>query len=120
MPYQSFQPFTSAKRASTIASILDIQFRNWYQRARSYVDDNLLQACGGFIPLRTTLLSDSYVLVEGLVVDAIDGGIGFRNHTIPHGLRLGARWSVSRISIVATSHFLVNGNGRDTKRLIRA
>ena len=30
--------------------------------------------------------------MEGLVVDTINGGVGFRNHTIPPGFRYGATW----------------------------
>jgi len=31
-------------------------------------------------------------MVEGAIVDPNNGGIGFRNHTIPVGLQLGATW----------------------------
>lgn len=39
------------------------------------------------------MLNDDYQLIEGLVVDGVNGGIGFRNHTIPVGFDLGAQWS---------------------------
>ncbi len=43
-------------------------------------------------PMQYLLLNTEYTVIEGVIVDPIDGGVGFRNHTIPVGLQLGATW----------------------------
>jgi hypothetical protein len=85
--------FTSGTKDTTIASPMDIQFRNWQLWSDWYVDNDKPKANAAFHPLQTFVLDNSIRLVEGLVVDAINGGICFRNHTVPTGLRLGAQWS---------------------------
>jgi hypothetical protein len=43
--------------------------------------------------LASRILSDSWTPIEGLIVDYKTGGIGFRNHTAPASLQLGAEWT---------------------------
>jgi hypothetical protein len=43
--------------------------------------------------ISTLALNDKYEAVEGLVVDTIDGGIGFRNHSVPPVSTYGSNWS---------------------------
>jgi hypothetical protein len=93
IPFTTTQPFGTAVIGSTIASPLDVQFRNWYERSDIYIDNDELGVVGGFRPLATFILDDQYSIVEGLVVDSVNGGLGFRNHTIPVGLELGAIWT---------------------------
>jgi hypothetical protein len=93
IPYAIEEVFNSGTKNSTIASPLDIQYRNWFYWRSDYVDNNNRSAFGTFRPLQTFTLDDKYQIIEGLVVDAKNGGIGFRNHTIPVGLNLGAQWT---------------------------
>ena len=72
---------------------MDIQYRNFYEEANKYIDDGEINVRGILQPLETFLLDNRYRIIEGLVVDAIDGGIGFRNHTAPVELELGAEWN---------------------------
>lgn len=85
--------FTAGVQGTTIASPFDINYRHWYLRNFSGGDDGALKAVGDFLPMTSLLLADSYLLVEGLIVDAQNGGIGFRNHTMPRKMKLGAQWT---------------------------
>jgi hypothetical protein len=71
---------------------MDIEYRNYYNRSEIYIDNAAASIRGSIQPFETFLLDDKYRLIEGLVIDAIDGGLGFRNHTVPVGLPLGADW----------------------------
>lgn len=42
--------------------------------------------------MRSLALDNAILVVEGLVVDAVNGGVGFRNHTVPLGFKHGATW----------------------------
>lgn len=42
--------------------------------------------------MESMVLTDTLRPVEGLVVDTVQGGVGFRNHTLPVGFVHGARW----------------------------
>ena len=72
---------------------MEIEYRNYYQETDKYVDDADVNVQGSLQPLETMLLDNRYLLIEGLVVDAMNGGIGFRNHTVPIELELGAEWN---------------------------
>ncbi|KAI5842735.1 hypothetical protein BZA05DRAFT_174896 [Tricharina praecox] len=47
---------------------------------------------GSFRMFDSLALNNRYGIIEGLVVDTINGGIAFRNHTIPTGLSQGGTW----------------------------
>ncbi|KAG0634524.1 hypothetical protein HOY80DRAFT_928632 [Tuber brumale] len=59
--------------------------------------------------LRSVILEDSFLLVEGLIVDAKNGGVGFRNHSAPPGLRYGGTWEESLLWVEPVSR-CVNNN----------
>ncbi|KAH7349057.1 hypothetical protein BKA66DRAFT_600615 [Pyrenochaeta sp. MPI-SDFR-AT-0127] len=48
---------------------------------------------GGYRQLQTILLSNSVQVYEGLIVDTVNGGIDFRNHSIPSTSTYGSTWS---------------------------
>lgn len=77
----------------TIARPKDIQFRNFfcYQNQSTQAFSNETIAVGLTRPMQYLLLNNEYTIVEGLVVDPIDGGVGIRNHTVPVGLELGKK-----------------------------
>jgi hypothetical protein len=93
IPYETREPFKPHLSRATVASPMNIEYRNWYKNSNKYIDNGAIGSMGYFRPLQTFVLDDGYRLIEGLIVDAIHGGIGFRNHTIPLGLVLGGRWS---------------------------
>jgi hypothetical protein len=45
--------------------------------------NNSVYAVGKAATLQSLILNNEVRLVEGLVVDTINGGVGFRNHTVP-------------------------------------
>lgn len=81
------------KADNTIASPMDIQYRNYYEEPNAYVDNGEMNIRGFIQPMQTLLLDDSYRLIEGLIVDSINGGVGFRNHSGPLRMGLGAQWT---------------------------
>jgi hypothetical protein len=88
---QFFNKLSSGSVGTTIAGPRDVQFRNmfFYQNQSS---NNEEIAVGLTRPMQNLLLNTEYTIVEGLIVDPNNGGVGFRNHTIPIGLPLGATW----------------------------
>jgi hypothetical protein len=50
---------------------------------------------GDFFMLDSVLFGDKLDLREGVIIDGINGGIGFRNHTVPVGpsTKFGATWT---------------------------
>lgn len=73
----------AANFSPSVSSIFDMQWR-------TYVNLESVQGSttGEFIvgkvrPLSVLILDESIQLVEGLIVDMVSGGIGFRNHTGP-------------------------------------
>ncbi|KAG0637130.1 hypothetical protein HOY80DRAFT_1085539 [Tuber brumale] len=59
--------------------------------------------------LRSVILDDSFLLVEGLIVDAKNGGVGFRNHSAPPNLQYGRTWEESLLWVEPVSQ-CVNNN----------
>ncbi|KAG0634520.1 hypothetical protein HOY80DRAFT_1098245 [Tuber brumale] len=59
--------------------------------------------------LQSVLLEDSLLLVEGLIVDAKNGGVGFRNHSAPPNLANGRTWEESLLWVEPVSQ-CVNNN----------
>jgi hypothetical protein len=80
-------------RATTVSNFFDIEWRQLTTTSGETYDNGTAYAVGAFRQLDSVLLWDDYRPVEGLVVDAKGGGIGFRNHTVPTGLTRKASWS---------------------------
>ncbi|KIW33695.1 uncharacterized protein PV07_00523 [Cladophialophora immunda] len=81
------------QQPQSVASFFDIQSRYYsfmYQdgvaRGGKYIVD-------AFRYLSSMVLDNAIEPVEGLVVDTVTGGVGFRNHTAPVGVDLGAEWT---------------------------
>ncbi|KAK4225061.1 hypothetical protein QBC38DRAFT_511321 [Podospora fimiseda] len=84
---------------TTVSNSFDIEWRQltWYRDPRGtdgiVYDNGTVRSVGRFQQIDSSILRNEYKVVEGLVVDAKDGGLGFRNHTIPSDLPLGGEWS---------------------------
>jgi hypothetical protein len=102
IPGNVSEVFTSGTAGTTVASIFDMQFRS-YQREMTglgytnYSDympyqNNSVYTVGKAATLQSLILNNEIGLVEGLVVDTISGGVGFRNHTVPADVGLGLEW----------------------------
>jgi hypothetical protein len=77
---------------TTVSNSFDIQWRQLTKLFNEEVDNTTSITVGQFQQMESFLLDDSYQVVEGLVVDAKAGGIGFRNHTLPVGYPRGVAW----------------------------
>ncbi|CAG9981057.1 unnamed protein product [Clonostachys byssicola] len=75
-----------------VASALDIQYRSEMPFRNEYFDDNQPYVKGRFKPIDMLLSREAFVLAEGVIVDTITGGIGYRNHSVPIGLEYGGEW----------------------------
>jgi hypothetical protein len=95
IPRRKVQLFQSglAEQSETVSSIFDIQWRSYTTQQDQDVNNGSTFLVGGYRQLTTLILDDAIEAVEGLIVDTISGGIGFRNHTIPSGIPLGATWT---------------------------
>ncbi|PGH18797.1 hypothetical protein AJ79_00210 [Helicocarpus griseus UAMH5409] len=80
-------------RGKTISGLFDIQYRQYYSRSYDNVDEGRPYISGVFRSLDNIVLNDKLEVVEGLVLDSVNGGVGYRNHTIPSGLPQGGVWS---------------------------
>jgi hypothetical protein len=86
-----FDKLSSGSIGTTIAGPKDIQFRNFFFYQNQTTSNESITV-GLTRPMQYLLLNTDYTIVEGLIVDPNNGGIGFRNHTVPTGLQLGATW----------------------------
>ena len=83
----------SLERGSTVSGLFDIQWRTYLNTTNGFA-----QLGWSLIPsyreLSNLILDEKIEPVEGLIVDMVDGGIGFRNHTAPQtALDYGATWT---------------------------
>ncbi|KAH6639209.1 hypothetical protein C7974DRAFT_127518 [Boeremia exigua] len=84
----------------SVSSSFDIQYRSYIQSELDLdgmgptIDNGTNPYTRGtYQPLSTQILSDSYLAVEGLIVDMKNGGIGFRKHSAPSPRTYGSSWS---------------------------
>jgi len=108
IPDEAREIFSSGTGTSTVSNFFDIEWRQLSSEVRPNLGDTEISV-GMFRPLDSSILNNKYKVIEGLVVDAITGGIGFRNHTIPTGLSRGATWEED-ILFVEPSTVCVNTN----------
>lgn len=108
VPHEPREIFSSGTSGSTVSNFFDIEWRQVTRQTSPTLNETEL-AVGMFRPLDTLILQDKYRLVEGLIIDAKAGGIGFRNHTIPVVLGRGATWEED-ILFIEPSTACVNTN----------
>lgn len=101
LPQDVMDAFSSGTKGvhTTISNFFDIEWRQltWaiFQPTSTdpvYDSNGTMFSSGRYQQIDSSILDDTYKVVEGLVVDARDGGLGFRNHTIPVGFPHGAEW----------------------------
>lgn len=59
---------------------------------------------GTYRQIQTLILDETIKPVEGLIVDAKSGGLGFRNHTVPANSEHGATWAEDLLFILPETH----------------
>lgn len=111
---------------TTISNYFDIQWRMYSLTIDEYKDNGTASLIGFYQFIDSIVLSNTTMPVEGLIVDAEVGGIGFRNHTLPKGLDNGATWSedllfigpeTSCVDTNLTFDFTVNSNANQSGQL---
>ncbi|PKX88981.1 uncharacterized protein P174DRAFT_471458 [Aspergillus novofumigatus IBT 16806] len=76
----------------SVSSVFDMQYRTFFNGTDQY---SVLgwYAKPSYRSLQVLILDEKVEAVEGLIVDMVDGGIGFRNHTAPaKALKYGSTW----------------------------
>ncbi|KAL9621562.1 MAG: hypothetical protein Q9160_003954 [Pyrenula sp. 1 TL-2023] len=94
---------------ATVSSIFDIQWRSYTTMIDERINNGTRYVLGSYRQLTSMVLDDAIEPLEGLLMvgnvfystmadyyarqDTKNGGIGFRNHTVPGSLPHGATWS---------------------------
>ena len=78
---------------TTVSNFFDIQWRQYVTRTESTSNNGSAYLVGSLRQVQTKLLNHAIEPVEGLIVDTVDGRIGFRNHTVPTGVEQSASWT---------------------------
>jgi hypothetical protein len=76
----------------TVSSFFDIQSRQYTYDREVGVEHGGSYVVDAYRQVTSLILDDDIEVVEGLIVDTKNGGIGFRNHTVPVGIHYGAEW----------------------------
>jgi hypothetical protein len=82
-----------SSQPDSVSSFFDIQWR-WYN---THTRDNIANdsyLVDSYHPIDTVIGDDDFKLIEGLIVDTRNSGVGFRAHTIPvaEEIQDGAEW----------------------------
>jgi hypothetical protein len=80
---------------TTISNYFDIQWRRYQitsDLSSLVINNGSSYLVSSFRNMQTLVLNNAIQPVEGLIVDTVSGGIGFRNHTVPPGFQHGVTW----------------------------
>lgn len=84
----------ASAEGSTLSSIFDIHARRHFTTQSKKFNNGSDYLVGSFRQLQSLILNDAVEAFQGLIVDTRSGpSIGFRNHSIPLGLKNGAIWT---------------------------
>jgi hypothetical protein len=78
---------------TTVSNYFDIQWRRYYTSSDQQFNNGSTYLISGFSSMQSLIMNTEVQVVEGLVVDMVNGSIGLRNHTFPPGYPYGASWS---------------------------
>ncbi|RDA88500.1 hypothetical protein CP532_6663 [Ophiocordyceps camponoti-leonardi (nom. inval.)] len=84
--------YSSGYKNSTVSNFFDIQWRQYALSTRPGYLNGSAYMVGQWRNVESVLFDEGYTIVEGLIVDTINGRIGFRNHTIPVGFSRAVTW----------------------------
>ncbi|KAL8713256.1 MAG: hypothetical protein Q9225_006816 [Loekoesia sp. 1 TL-2023] len=96
IPENITEVFSSATDGTTLSGPFDIQYRTWdinFDKAQQVIDRGQSYASGSYRSLESLVLHNRVEALEGIIVDSMNGGIGYRNHTAPLDLPYGGEWS---------------------------
>ena len=80
---------TSFTKGITMSGPFDIQYRLYNPNRDDTIEGGRLYIHS----IDSLILRNDIEIVEGLIFDTINGGVGYRNHTIPIGMKYSATWS---------------------------
>jgi len=83
----------TSRSKGTISNYFDIEWRSYSFQQDKLKNNGSTLLVGEYRPVTSIIFEETPQIVEGLIVDTKSGGIGFRNHTIPTGLKHGASWA---------------------------
>ena len=89
---------------TTISNYFDIQWRRYQvtsDLSSTSLNNGSSYLVSAFRNMQSLILNKAVQPVEGLLVDTINGGIGFRNHTVPPGFQHGVTWKEDLLFIEA-------------------
>lgn len=86
--------------ANTISNYFDIEWRTWSTGVSKFYNNDTQFLTSSYRQMASVILREDVIPVEGLIVDMQDGGLGFRNHTIPSGVGQGGAWDEDILFIV--------------------
>ncbi|KAH8590765.1 hypothetical protein B0O99DRAFT_520839 [Bisporella sp. PMI_857] len=99
IPKDRFEFFGSGinRNSDTISGVWDIDWRNYnYRQDKTQnipMNNGSKYVSGAYSVIDNTISTDKVQIIEGLIVDSKGRGIGFRNHTLPLEVHMGAQWS---------------------------
>lgn len=82
-----------SKFSKSVSNFFDIKSRQYAWRTQQGKNNDKPYPVDTWRMLRSIVLDEKLEAVEGLVVDMINGGIGFRNHSVPMHVSQGAEWT---------------------------
>lgn len=101
IPPTILETYSSGTRNSkTISNALDIQWRLYSQEQDGVNNQGFPMTVGKFRKLESLIPRNGFHVVEGLIVDTVNGGIGFRNHTLPQGFDGRVSWEEDLLFVV--------------------
>jgi hypothetical protein len=95
IPQEKIDAFQSGLKtmSPTVSSIWDIQWRSYNIYSLPAINNGSKYIAGEYRQKQSVVLDGAVEPLEGLIVNAQTGGIGFRNHTAPSSSAYGAMWS---------------------------
>lgn len=94
VPERLLETYSSGtQNTGTISIFFDIQFRQYMTTQDPLINNGATFQFGVVRFTENLILNGGFQVVEGLVVDLNNGGVGFGNHTFPIGFPEGVMWS---------------------------
>lgn len=78
---------------TTVSNFFDIQWRRYITTSTELYNNGTEYLTGAFRNIQNLVMNNALEAYEGLVVDTMKGGVGFRNHTVPPGFKHGVTWT---------------------------
>jgi hypothetical protein len=78
---------------TTVSNFFDIQWRRYFTSSAPEYNNGSSYLISEFRNMQSLVKNIEVQLVEGLVVDMVNGSVGFRNHTFPPDFQYAVTWS---------------------------